>query len=77
MRGTTPTGGHQVVAEVFVPGPKAPLNAPHGGRLVNVMATPERAEEVCCHNMGLCILLVLREAICRGFVRSVGLWVEL
>ena len=39
-------GGHGVVAEVFVPGPKQPLNAPHGGKLVSVMASSERAEEV-------------------------------
>lgn len=39
-------GGHEVVAEVFVPGPKQPLNAPYGGKLVNVMASPQRAEEV-------------------------------
>jgi hypothetical protein len=39
-------GGHQIISEVFVPGPKAPLNPPHGGKLVNVMASSERAEEV-------------------------------
>jgi hypothetical protein len=39
-------GGHGVMSEVFQPGAKAPLNLPPGGKLVSVMASPERVQEV-------------------------------
>ncbi len=61
-------GGHELVAEVFVPGPKAPLNEPYGGQLVNVMASPERAEEVCVRTVGRDTLACLHHILSRAHI---------
>ena len=52
-----------MVAEVFVPGPKQPLNAPYGGKLVNVMASPQRAEEVITHHLHPCACSIVAHGV--------------